>query len=1192
VGSFDEIAADLRTLRRRTFGELDERALATRLPTLAAAANHVYGPPAPIRRLLTAAARRVVPDELRPAVTDLFGLGQETYGRTLAYRQDKAAGRFDPRPTTSTFRQSPKYSSRLVDALATAVVELLSDTGLGESGQRGDRELIDRDELVTAGVRALTTSGPVTPVLWIHGEPGTGKTVLADLVAGRLATARPAVRIRLANSRVMQEDLALAVDDATLDEATRVLRFRRMVAESGTFGVLVLDDAADPRQVADLNLPPSRTPVIVTSRHTPPDGATPLLVGDFGDEQTAEAVHTLMPDIDDDSITRLAAVSGGRPLVVNHICQYLRSTGTDPKVVLDGLAADTARTLDAIGSTTDRGLTAVYRGMLDDLAELGDAVPVLDSLIWLAFGGLVNRSLADGFLAHRFPGPAGSVQVSAALVVLARRGLLTEEQKAFRIHALTTEMLRLLRRGSMTGVYTDLVDFLLLEPPETDGSTVRELLHGELVVTADLLAGDRLLCLAEKEWLWLRHGSGRPSATRYRTHSTGVTAWCDDALARPASGAELDTLVEHTSDYQERTQWLYEYAVGPSAEPTTEGNGYVHVLRKGWESDPRTGLVTNSWRPDILHARCGVRWRVRQPAERASELPSCPRCAEVTFMTAVRAWGATGVRTTRRRLLADLAAAVTANDIARAEQAWRELQVHVEHINAAETTTLLRKLAKADTDLAGLVRSSDPDRALALYQSAAEKYGRCAVRYPDDPEPLDEYAGALGSVVALLERKDRAAAAETYRELIAINRRLLALRPDDPWAKKLLGLVLTHHARLSRDQPEQIAEAIDLFRQTLTDDPYDRELLGDALAMLAGTMPARSPEQVAAHAEAAEHRRHVLKAHPDDPARLERLVLSLYRVADARRHERTPENVARWAELEELQRQLLALRPDNVHEVYNLAVILMRRSESGGPDAVAPHAEATALFASVPNLHPDDPATILDAAHGLDQLAKANQPTALAATDSAIQLYRRYLMDSPDDRTARVDLCRLLLDHAQLTNSETLFAEAAHEYRTVHKVQPRTAATQYGLATALTYGADFADAPNPDAARAEAVTLLREALAEQPGTVALLVLAHTLDRQADTNPQEAEQLRLEYVRRNPRDPAAHYELARMHARRGDARRAAGRLATWWRTSQKPVDRRRHQVAIEPDFDLVRGTSWFARFQAATPRRTMSIHRTR
>jgi len=1176
VGSYDEIAADLRILRRRTFGELDERTLATRLPALAAAANRVYGPgqPASVRKLLTAAVRGVVPDDLRPAVADLFGLHRETYNRTLAFRQDKAAGRFSPRPSVSTFRQSPKYANRLLDALATAVVELLSDTSLGELAQRGVRDLVDRDDLVTAGVGALATSGPV---LWIHGEPGTGKTVLADLIAGRLGTSRPAVRIRLGNSRVMQEDLALAVDDPTLDEATRVLRLRRMLAEPGTVGVLVLDDVADPRQVADLDLPASATPVIVTSRHTPPDGAKPLLVGDFGDEQTAEAVHTLMPDIDDNSVTRLAEVSGGRPLVLNHICQYLRSTGTNPKVVLDGLAADTARTLDAIGSTTDRGLTAVYRGMLDDLAELGDAVPVLDSLIWLAFGGLVNRSLADGFLAHRFPGPAGSVRVSAALVVLARRGLLTEEQKAFRIHALTTEMLRLLRRGSMTDVCADLVEFLLLDPPETDRPTARELLHGEMAVTTDLLNGDRLLCLAEKEWLWLRYDSGRPSATLYRTHATGVTAWRDGALARPVSGAELDALVERTSDYQERTQWLYEYGVRPSSEPTTEGDGHLHALRRGWESDLRTGLVTSSWRPDILQARCGLRWRVRQPPERASESPDCPRCAEVTFRAAIHAWAATGVRTTRRRLLADLAAAVTAKDIARAEQAWRELQDHTERTYATETATLLRTLAKADTDLADLTRSTDPDQALALYESAAERYRRCAVRYPDDPEPLDKYASALGSVVTLLEWKDRAATVERYRELIAVNRRLFALQADDPWAKKLLALALTHHARLSGDQPEQIAEAVGLFRQTLTDDPYDRELLGDALAMLAATMPARSPEQVAAYAESAEHRQHVLQVYPDDPARLERLVLSLYRVADARRHERTPENLARWTELEELQRRLLAIRPDSVHEVYNLAVILMRRSESGGPDAVAPHAEATALFASMPYLHPGDPATILDAAHGLDQLAKANQPTTLAATDSAIQLYRQYLVDSPDDRTARVDLCRLLLDHAQLTNSETLFAEAAHEYRTVHKVHPLTAATRYGLATALTYGADFADAPDPDAARAEAVTLLRESLAEQPGTVALLVLAHTLDRQADTNPQEAEQLRLEYVRRNPRDPAAHYELARMHARRGDARRAAGRLATWRRTSQKPVDRRRHQVATEPDFDLVRDTSWFARF---------------
>jgi hypothetical protein len=158
VVSLDDVVADLRVLRRRGLGELDERTLATRLPTLAAAARRVHNMPedrpAPLRRLLTAAAKQVCPVDLRLAVDDLFGLA-ETSGRTLSYRQDAAAARFSPVPAVSTFRQAPQYTRRLVESLAAAVVGLVSGATLNELRQQADRGLIDRTDLVNEGVALL-----------------------------------------------------------------------------------------------------------------------------------------------------------------------------------------------------------------------------------------------------------------------------------------------------------------------------------------------------------------------------------------------------------------------------------------------------------------------------------------------------------------------------------------------------------------------------------------------------------------------------------------------------------------------------------------------------------------------------------------------------------------------------------------------------------------------------------------------------------------------------------------------------------------------------------------------------------------------------------------------------------------------------------------------------------------------------
>jgi hypothetical protein len=163
---------ELRVLRRKTFGELDDRELASRLPSLAAVARHVHAT-ASIRRLLTEAAAHVVPAEIVPAVIDLFGLRNDAFGKTLAYRQQAAAAQFSPHPAPSTFRQAPQYTRRIVLALAAAVLELSAGAAQRELREAASEELVDRPAVVEEAVALLAEKG----VLWLWGEAGTGKTV-------------------------------------------------------------------------------------------------------------------------------------------------------------------------------------------------------------------------------------------------------------------------------------------------------------------------------------------------------------------------------------------------------------------------------------------------------------------------------------------------------------------------------------------------------------------------------------------------------------------------------------------------------------------------------------------------------------------------------------------------------------------------------------------------------------------------------------------------------------------------------------------------------------------------------------------------------------------------------------------------------------------------------------------------------
>lgn len=1227
----DDIAAELRVLRRRGFGELDERTLADRLPRLAAAARRVYDVaadrPAPLRRLVVAAGRRVSPAELRPAVADLFGLA-DTFGKTLAYRQDAAAARFSPVPALNTFRQAPQYARRLVEALAAAVVDLVSGSTPTGSGPHGGADVVDRADLVAEGV-ALIEGG--ARFLWVRGEPGTGKTVLADQLAERLAPLHPVIRIRMGNSRVTDEDVLRAVAEPHVDRAARLELFRRGLAEGGSVGLVILDDADSPAAVDALGLADSRTPVVVTSRTAGPEGVPELVVGNLDPEDAEEAVRLLLPDLGDEHTTRLARLSGGRPLVIGHVCRYLRDAGLDAATVLDGLEQDTGRTLDAIDSTTDRSLTAVYRAVLAEFAAQGDVTAVLDSLLWIAVEGLVPRSVGRAFLAHRFPGPIGAVLVSTAEVVLARHGLVAVQDDAYVIHTLTAEVLCRLRRESMTAVLADFLDFLRLPPPDGPRTDQRGLMHAELTVTAGLVDGGDLLCLGSADWLSMRRrADGSRSVTVYRVHSTGITARVDGGESRQLAGATLEEIADWTSDYYERSLWLYGFRAERDEEPTERGDGHVHRV----PFTPEGPVVDRG----CTEARCGRRWRVRRSRAESEGLPECPDCAAMSWREPLRVWAGLGVTTTLRRLLADFDAAVAAGDVPGALERAEEVDRFVARTRPLPTVPLTRKLAQADMALAKLVRPHDPERALTLYSRAADRYGQCLSRLTGDDlfTVLDELGNALAPQTSLLPRSDPVALQAVYARLVEVHRRQLALRPDDVWARDLLGVVLANRANLiAADDPAAalplLDESLSLHREALAreDRTSSRRFLADTASTRAGVLRRLGRPDAEAVAEAAGHYRALVADAPDDADLLGSLVTETYRLALANREDRSPEALARWAALEAETRRLCALRPGDPRKAHSLGVILARHAHAlrdADPDRAARlRAEATSSMTTLADRDADDVRTLGDAARALALLAEDDTLEDETATGAALVLFRRYLDHQPGDVAAIREIGRLSALRGWRRWNTDPDAAAEHYgravtwFRTALDLRPDDPGARFGLAIALQ---DQAVVVNDVDRAGEAVEAIRHALELLPDNVRLLgalattladrarllcakgerdtaaaacdeALAlhrgfpavdddssHALDlawvllagatvRDDDRLRAEAEQRYLAYLRTWPDDPRPHFELAVLHAEAGDARRAIGRLARWWRTTGRTPDVRRWRVAGEHAFDPVR-----------------------
>ncbi|SEU47807.1 NB-ARC domain-containing protein [Nonomuraea wenchangensis] len=307
---------------------------------------------------------------------------------------------------------------------------------------------VGRADELAAVEAALETGGEVV-VAAVHGLGGVGKSMLAAYYArARAGTCNPvwwitadsptAVQAGLAAlTGVLEPELATALPlEALADRAAGWL-----AAHEGW--LLVLDDVADPADVAPLLGRTLTGRVLVTSRlgqgwhHL---GARVLRLDVLEEVEAVDLLTRIAAcggqPTDMDGALELVGELGCLPLAVDQAGAYLGQTRLSPRAYLGLLRRQPAVMYDrtARGSDAERTIARLWRLTLDRLAGTPLAGHVLRILAWYG-AEPIPRTLLDGL-------DAEPSEVQHALGELAAYNMITLDREHITVHRLVQAVAR------------------------------------------------------------------------------------------------------------------------------------------------------------------------------------------------------------------------------------------------------------------------------------------------------------------------------------------------------------------------------------------------------------------------------------------------------------------------------------------------------------------------------------------------------------------------------------------------------------------------------------------------------------------------------------------------------------------------------------------------------------------------------
>lgn len=327
-----------------------------------------------------------------------------------------------------------------------------------------DVHIIERDYYEMKVIEQLAPGDKRIYPVCIWGEPGTGKTVLADLVA-QLLLVKPVARIRAGDEDILRHDLTEVLISEGMEPTNwsdaysraRLRRcFDRKLKQPRPHNRILIIDNVDSEELISQLVPESlRIPIFITMRRRPENAAVRCVeVEDFTEEQSCTFIKSYLGHTDDTETRALARVLGYRPLALEHAVLFIREApDVSLRDLIERLTTSLTEALSAVTPPAQRekNLVRLYRIILAAVMEEEHTRGIIDAFLAIAGrSGSLVRDLLFVFLHSEVGGSYDRLRFRAGLRMLGRYGLLREEgallePRILVMHQLTYEILRGLR---------------------------------------------------------------------------------------------------------------------------------------------------------------------------------------------------------------------------------------------------------------------------------------------------------------------------------------------------------------------------------------------------------------------------------------------------------------------------------------------------------------------------------------------------------------------------------------------------------------------------------------------------------------------------------------------------------------------------------------------------------------------------
>jgi tetratricopeptide (TPR) repeat protein len=303
--------------------------------------------------------------------------------------------------------------------------------------------IVDRPEYINR-LQELVDAGHRVICIW--GEPGTGKTTLAEQFSRRLAHGMAAPIIRYApmltapvpEAEIFQQDLAnvLAaegVDPFKLDKAMWFTQLCEQLSGQPRNSVIILDNVEMDGRIEQIVGAQPKIPVIMTMRVRPTHQKIVCEeLGNFTEYQALDFIKRRLPDENEGDAKALGHVLGYRPLALEHAVRFVReSPGYGLRELVQDLATEVADTLKDVtpGEAREHNLSKLYGLILTSLEQDDAASAVLDSFLAVVGGsGIGYREVVYLFMQSEAGGAHAQRRLWSGLHELGRLGLVRQQQ--------------------------------------------------------------------------------------------------------------------------------------------------------------------------------------------------------------------------------------------------------------------------------------------------------------------------------------------------------------------------------------------------------------------------------------------------------------------------------------------------------------------------------------------------------------------------------------------------------------------------------------------------------------------------------------------------------------------------------------------------------------------------------------------